>query len=262
MKFTESGGIRVRVDVRHDERHMLNLTIDVRDTGIGIAEHKLDRLFQAFSQLDSSSARRFGGTGLGLVIARRLAQILGGDLTVTSDPEQGSCFSLALRVRSRALEQPAVAEPKKEVTQLSGRVLLVEDNDVNRLVACRMLEHLGLEVATAGDGATALAMCAAVVPLVIPRMAPRAYISQCGAARPVKAGTRSGSAWAGGRAPAAATPKQKPRSERCQSLSAATRSASATMIPLPPRETAPALRLEITSGRSRPARSPCSPALA
>jgi len=160
VKFTEAGGIRVRVDVRHDERHMLNLTIDVRDTGIGIAEHKLDRLFQAFSQLDSSSARRFGGTGLGLVIARRLAQILGGDLTVTSDPEQGSCFSLALRVRSRALEQPAVAEPKKEVTQLSGRVLLVEDNDVNRLVACRMLEHLGLEVATAGDGATALAMCA------------------------------------------------------------------------------------------------------
>ncbi len=94
------------------------------------------------------------------MIARRLAQILGGDLTVTSDPEQGSCFSLALRVRSRAVEQPAVAEPKKEVTQLSGRVLLVEDNDVNRLVACRMLEHLGLEVATAGDGATALAMCA------------------------------------------------------------------------------------------------------
>ena len=160
VKFTEAGGIRVLVDVRHDERHMLNLTIDVRDTGIGIAEHKLDRLFQAFSQLDSSSARRFGGTGLGLVIARRLAR----DSRRRPDRHQrAGAGQLLLPGAARA--QPRRGAAGGAGTEKGGHpadraVLLVEDNDVNRLVACRMLEHLGLEVATAGDGATALAMCA------------------------------------------------------------------------------------------------------
>lgn len=156
VKFTEQGGVTVRVAARPNGRDMVDLTIQVEDTGIGIAERNREKLFQAFSQLDSSTSRRFGGTGLGLVIARRLAQMLGGDLNVTSTAGQGSCFTLSLRMRCRPARFPAPALAPPPVERLRGRVLLVEDNEVNRMVAQRMLEYLGLEVATAGDGQRAL----------------------------------------------------------------------------------------------------------
>lgn len=158
VKFTERGGITVAVKARLDDRYMVGLTVEVRDTGIGIADHKLEKLFQAFSQLDVSTSRRFGGTGLGLVIARRLAEMLGGDLTVNSAAGRGSCFTLRLRLRSRPARRAVPSEPGEPVAALRGRVLLVEDNEVNRMVAQRMLEHLGLAVTTAGDGKNALAL--------------------------------------------------------------------------------------------------------
>ncbi|MCU5787004.1 ATP-binding protein, partial [Alloalcanivorax marinus] len=157
VKFTDQGGIRVQASVMYQQEHTIDLAIDVRDTGIGIGEDQRDRLFQAFSQLDSSPSRRHGGTGLGLVIARRLAQILGGDLTLISAAGEGSCFTLSLRLRTRPAVDAGAKPAPLAVDRLRGRVLLVEDNEVNRLVARRMLEHLGLDVATAGDGASALA---------------------------------------------------------------------------------------------------------
>lgn len=156
VKFTDEGGIRVQVSLGYPGEDVIDLTIDVRDTGIGIDQQQSDRLFQAFSQLDSSPSRRHGGTGLGLVIARRLAQILGGDLTLISEPGQGSCFTLSLRLRTRPAARTGDSEPAPAANQLRGRVLLVEDNPINQLVARRMLEHLGLEVVTADDGAEAL----------------------------------------------------------------------------------------------------------
>ncbi|ASK33206.1 hybrid sensor histidine kinase/response regulator (plasmid) [Alcanivorax sp. N3-2A] len=156
VKFTEQGGITVRVAASMDSHDMVDLSVEVRDTGIGIAEHKRDRLFQAFSQIDTSTSRRFGGTGLGLVIARRLAQMLGGDLTLTSEAGQGSSFTLRLRLRGRPAHHPAPALDSPPAEHLQGTVLLVEDNDVNRMVAQRMLEYLGLQVVTAGDGQHAL----------------------------------------------------------------------------------------------------------
>ncbi len=157
VKFTDRGGIRVQVSVMYQQANTIDLAIDVRDTGIGIGDQERDKLFQAFSQLDSSPSRRHGGTGLGLVIARRLAQILGGDLTLISAAGEGSCFTLSLRLRTRPAADAAAKPAPVAVDRLRGRVLLVEDNEVNRLVARRMLEHLGLDVATAGDGASALA---------------------------------------------------------------------------------------------------------
>ncbi len=86
VKFTDAGGIRVQVSICDQHQDMIDLAIDVRDTGIGISPEQREKLFRAFSQVDSSASRRFGGTGLGLVIARRLARILGGDLTLISEP--------------------------------------------------------------------------------------------------------------------------------------------------------------------------------
>ena len=158
VKFTETGGIRVQVSICGQQQDVVDVAIDVRDTGIGIGPEQREKLFRAFSQVDSSASRRHGGTGLGLVIARRLARILGGDLTLISAPGEGSCFTLTLRLHTRAAELTELHRREGKAESLSGRVLLVEDNEVNRLVAQRMLEHLGLEVLTAGDGASALAM--------------------------------------------------------------------------------------------------------
>ena len=158
VKFTDAGGIRVQVSICDQHQDMIDLAIDVRDTGIGISPEQREKLFRAFSQVDSSASRRFGGTGLGLVIARRLAQILGGDLTLISEPGEGSCFTLSLRARTRPAVLTETNQRERRPERLRGRVLLVEDNEVNRLVARRMLEHLGLEVVTAGDGASALAL--------------------------------------------------------------------------------------------------------
>lgn len=156
VKFTETGGVTVAVTLGPEDRDRAGLVVDVTDTGIGIADHKLEKLFKAFSQLDASTSRRFGGTGLGLVIARRLAQMLGGDLTVTSKAGQGSRFTLTLSLRSRRASRAPRGRDALPMLGLRGRVLLVEDNDVNRMVAQRMLEHLGLTVTTAGDGAEAV----------------------------------------------------------------------------------------------------------
>ncbi|MBL7251496.1 ATP-binding protein [Alloalcanivorax sp. C16-2] len=158
VKFTEAGGIRVQVSICDQHQDIIDLAIDVRDTGIGIRPEQREKLFRAFSQVDSSASRRFGGTGLGLVIARRLARILGGDLTLISEPGEGSCFTLTLRLHTRPAVLTELDHRERRPERLSGRVLLVEDNEVNRLVARRMLEHLGLEVVTAGDGASALAL--------------------------------------------------------------------------------------------------------
>lgn len=162
VKFTDHGGVTVTAEAVPEEHDTVNLTVRVRDTGIGIPGDKLQRLFQAFSQLDTSSSRRFGGTGLGLVIARRLAQMLGGDLTVTSAPGEGSCFTLQLRLLYRPARPQADKRAPVEAAAegLRGRVLLVEDNEVNRMVARRMLERLGLSVRVAGDGREALALLA------------------------------------------------------------------------------------------------------
>lgn len=156
VKFTEQGGVRVTIQAAADEHGLMNLSLSVTDTGIGISDAQRDRLFVAFSQLDASPSRRYGGTGLGLAIARRLAEMLGGDLAVKSQPGEGSCFTLRLRVRARVAGELASDGPRIDDGLLSGRALLVEDNLVNRMVAARMLENLGLEVVSCGDGETAL----------------------------------------------------------------------------------------------------------
>lgn len=161
VKFTQEGGVTVIVSVLPVRGDWLDLSVAVSDTGIGIPESKRSSLFKAFSQIDSSTSRRFGGTGLGLAIARKLSEMLGGTLSVGSREDEGSVFTLSLRLLCR--EQPADSGPtgpaspvEPEQHVLHGLVLLVEDNVVNAMVARRILEQMGVTVVTASNGEEAL----------------------------------------------------------------------------------------------------------
>ena len=154
VKFTDAGS--VSIVVRHDGGRV---RIEVRDTGIGIPADELARVFQPFQQVDSSYARQYDGTGLGLTISRELARAMGGDITCESTPGAGSTFTLGLPWKP-CDAPPAASGPDATtapVAGLTGHVLLAEDNAVNVLVARAMLEALGLEVTVAGDGAEATA---------------------------------------------------------------------------------------------------------
>ncbi len=160
IKFTNEGGITVAASTHQVREDWLDVKLSVTDTGIGIPEDKQSRLFQAFSQVDSSTSRRFGGTGLGLAIARRLSEMLGGTLTLSSSEGGGSTFTVALRLffRSDITDDREVVliGHEEEPHTLHGLVLLVEDNEVNLMVARRILEQMGVTVVTAMNGREAL----------------------------------------------------------------------------------------------------------
>jgi signal transduction histidine kinase len=149
VKFTRTGGVDVRLGACW-RGEAPALRFEVTDTGVGISDEAQASLFQRFHQADGSTTRRFGGSGLGLAISQRLAELLGGEITVRSLPGVGSVFTVEITA-------PPAPAPKVEASAgsdlLSGlRVLVVEDNPTNRLIAGRLLEHLGAEVETADDG--------------------------------------------------------------------------------------------------------------
>jgi PAS domain S-box-containing protein len=150
IKFTSEGHVAVRAFLRHDAGEARVLRFEIEDTGIGIPHDVQPLLFERFRQADASTTRRFGGSGLGLAITRKLAQLMGGDVGCTSAPGAGSLFWLELPLRLATAPAEATAP---ELPVLDGlRVLVVEDNATNRMIARRMLESLGAIVATAEDG--------------------------------------------------------------------------------------------------------------
>jgi two-component system, sensor histidine kinase len=153
VKFTPEG--RVDIGLKADgDGQARRLKLVVADTGIGISPEDQAGLFKQFSQLDASSTRRFGGPGLGLVITRKLAKMMGGEVHFSSAEGQGSTFWVEVSAPACAAPAAAQAEPG----WLAGlRVLVVEDNPTNRLVATSMLGQLGAEVETAEDGAQGVA---------------------------------------------------------------------------------------------------------
>ena len=156
VKFTERGSVEVSVRVTGQRpASRTTLAFAVRDTGIGIARDKIETIFEEFSQGDMTTTRRFGGTGLGLAIARRLARMMGGELSVASAPGEGSEFVLtcAFEVAGPGNESPA----NSGVSRLVGRrALVVDDNATNRRVARAMLRGAGLRVAGAAGAEPAL----------------------------------------------------------------------------------------------------------
>lgn len=161
VKFTHQGGVQVRVAARTVDG-VSTLTVEVRDTGIGMDDEQLSRIFQPFRQADASTTRNFGGTGLGLAIAHRLATALGGEIEVESTLGQGSTFRFTGQFRVPVPSQRPVARVAPGIAGggPGGHVLVVEDNDVNQLVAVGMLEVLGYTCEVAVDGAAAAARAA------------------------------------------------------------------------------------------------------
>ena len=163
VKFTEQGRVDVEVRMLAENEESMTLRFDVRDTGIGIAEEALGRLFQPFTQADTSICRRFGGTGLGLVISRRLVNAMGGELQVSSEPGRGSLFWFELsfpRLRATVMDREASPAAEKVLTatqRLAGfKVLAVDDSPINRMVVERALKAEGAHVTLAVNGQEAL----------------------------------------------------------------------------------------------------------
>nr|MBA2464247.1 response regulator [Nocardioidaceae bacterium] len=172
IKFTETGEVLLTVAPSEDDRGQSNdrapadgttgdrqvpvaLSLSVRDTGIGIAPDRLDRLFTSFSQVDTSTTRLYGGSGLGLAISKSLVEAMGGTISVESAPGVGSTFRVDLVLPTDA--DAAVLVPTSTGTALSGlRMLVVDDNDTNRQVLRLQLEAAGVDVEVAGSGADAL----------------------------------------------------------------------------------------------------------
>ena len=160
IKFTATGGVIVTIEALFAAG---TLTISVLDTGIGIPADKLPRLFGSYVQADDSTARRYGGTGLGLHISKHLAQLLGGDLVAESLDGAGSRFTLTLAcagMQRAATGDRAAAvqlQPRRvPVPKLSGRVLLADDGPDNQRLLGRILGDTGLEVTVVGDGLQAV----------------------------------------------------------------------------------------------------------
>ncbi len=170
VKFTEQGAVTLRVKLLEEEvsSAALKLRFEVEDTGIGISAEAQAKLFEAFAQADASTTRRYGGTGLGLAISRRLALLMGGDAGVDSVPGRGSIFWFtACLGRGQGFMHASLpvgdlpSEADLRTRHAGQRLLLAEDNAVNREVALELLSETGLFVDTAENGMEALAKASA-----------------------------------------------------------------------------------------------------
>ncbi|MBL6987582.1 MAG: PAS domain S-box protein [Methylobacter sp.] len=164
IKFTENGKVMLNITVRQMEQSQVRVLFCVTDTGIGMSDYDRDKLFQPFSQVDGSITRRFGGTGLGLVISHNLLQLMDSEFLVESTPGQGSSFGfeLTLGVSSVATSNTVgalISTPKEMSKALVGRrVLVAEDNRINQQVVKEFLNLLGIAVEIANNGKEALTL--------------------------------------------------------------------------------------------------------
>ncbi len=160
IKFTERGEIVLRAQVLAEDADQVRLRLCVQDTGIGIAPRAQGRIFEHFAQADGSTTRKYGGTGLGLAICKRLVEMMGGAIGVTSAPGEGSSFCVDLPL-GKAAGAPLPTQDASVLRDVS--VLVVDDHQTNRTILERQLSHLGMRARSAGDGGMALvAMRAAV----------------------------------------------------------------------------------------------------
>ncbi|TXF99018.1 hybrid sensor histidine kinase/response regulator [Massilia arenae] len=158
VKFTEHGEIVVAVEAEKTVAGRVTLAFSVRDTGIGMTEEAIGRLFQSFSQADNSTTRKYGGTGLGLSISRQLVELMGGDIAVRSAQRKGSCFTFSVPL-GIADGQSAAANVRQALLQ-DVRALVVDDSATARSALSEMLDGLGMRADTAASGEDCLALLA------------------------------------------------------------------------------------------------------
>ena len=156
IKFTKGGHVFIRIDYVDQSSAVPSFKFSVEDTGIGLAANKLEHVFDRFTQADTSTTRTYGGTGLGLAISRQLVELMGGEITVTSDLGKGSCFTFALPL---PLDLIAPVKPSLGASLHGARLLVVDDIPLNLRVisgqlASRQVEHVLCGVGTRGSGYT------------------------------------------------------------------------------------------------------------
>jgi two-component system sensor histidine kinase/response regulator len=161
VKFTDEGEVHLKVQVEESTSGDLWARFSIRDSGIGIPPDRIGALFKSFSQVDSSTTRKYGGTGLGLAISKQLVEKMGGEIGVESVPGQGSTFRFSVRF-PRADSIPALT-PGNALCLNRARLLVVDDNASQRSALSGLLKSWGARVATARDGDTALLMLTAAV---------------------------------------------------------------------------------------------------
>ncbi len=165
IKFTTSGTIKVRVVEQESGTDHVLLRFEVEDTGIGIEPEAMSRLFARFEQAENATSRKYGGTGLGLAITRKLAELMGGGAGARSMPGKGSTFWFSARLKRTSNANEAsveavegLAEDNLKRDHAGCRILLVEDEEINREVVCLLLDAVGAQVEVAVDGIDAVAL--------------------------------------------------------------------------------------------------------
>jgi len=170
IKFTDTGEIIIATKLISMDENRVKLHFAVRDTGIGLTLEQIDGLFRPFTQADASTTRDYGGTGLGLTICKRFVEMMNGDISVASQPGQGSVFTFTAEFGQRTAKKRKRLLPSQELVELqvpetdaadlamikNASVLLVEDNDINQQVATELLEQAGIVVTIAANGREAV----------------------------------------------------------------------------------------------------------
>lgn len=158
IKFTEEGEVILQISLDRFEKGLVTLLFCIRDTGIGIPQEHLSRIFDSFTQADSAISRKYGGTGLGLSITRRLLELQGVTLEVSSEVGQGTIFSFkqTFPLPNKKAIHPTAKPSEPQIEPIHGNILLVEDNEVNILVATKFLRRWGLTFEVAHHGKEAL----------------------------------------------------------------------------------------------------------
>ena len=151
-KFTNSGEISLTLTLNNISNDDVDLLVSVKDSGIGIAEKSIDKIFESFEQAEINTTRHYGGTGLGLTLCKKLINMMGGDIHVKSKLGEGSDFYFNIKMKQISEEENTVHHRRASDFNYNANVLVVEDNEVNQMVATGMLKNIGCDITIAENG--------------------------------------------------------------------------------------------------------------